>query len=113
MGECDGLVFYIMQDDVTLTLSPRELVLICVPSMDCLYISLASETSEKILVQMQSLFSSRTNLYRGEGGTTVVDRHIESMRRSLNNSTVRPQIRAKNKNKEGKEEVEYLNHVSH
>jgi len=111
VGECDGLVFYIMQDDVTLTLSPRELVLICVPSMDCLYISLASETSEKILVQMQSIFSSRTNLYRGEGGTTVVDRHIESIRRSLNNSTVRPETMAKNKYQDGKEEDDDLKHV--
>lgn len=100
VGECDGLVFYIMQDDVTLPLSPREVVLICIPSMDCLYISLSSETDEETLMNMQELLSSRTNLYKGKGETTIVDKHIESIRRSVNNS-----------NKYQKDEDDDLKHV--
>ena len=69
VGECDGVMFYVMNEDVTFSISQTELALICVPSMECLYLSLASAGSdcaveEHVLLHIQGLFAARTNLYQ-------------------------------------------------
>ncbi len=75
IGECDGVMFYVTGDDVTLILSRTELTLICVPSLDCLYLSLPDAVEEHILLHIQGLFAARTNLY--EAGAMIHKKQIE------------------------------------
>jgi len=112
VGECNGLVFYVTHDDVTLTLTPTEVVLICIPSMDCLYISLSAETEERCLTQVKDLFSTRTNMYHDDGGrTTIVDKQIESIRRRIGNTSLR-HVDITNKNEEDDDDDDIQHIVS-
>jgi len=82
IGKCNGVIFYIKEDDVTLILSPSELALICVPSLDCLYLSLPDTIEEHVQLHIQGLFAARTNLY--EAGDMVRKEQIELIRRGEN-----------------------------
>lgn len=75
IGECDGVIFYVTEDDVTLLLSQTELTLICFPSLDCLYLSLPDAMEEHVLLHLQGLFAARTNLY--EAGAMIHKKQIE------------------------------------
>jgi hypothetical protein len=79
IGECDGVIFYVTEEDITLTLSQTELTLICVPSLDCLYISLPAATEEHILLHIQGLFVARTNMY--DAGKILHEEQIQLIRR--------------------------------
>lgn len=79
IGKCDGVIFYIKEDDVTLILSPSELALICVPSLDCFYLSFPGTIEECLQLHIQGLFAARTNFY--EAVQMIHKEQIELIRR--------------------------------
>lgn len=88
VGECNGVIFYVTNQDVTLTLSSTELVLICNPALDCLYISFPANEE---LSHIHALFAARTNIYQAGGGGIIHKEQIESIQRSC--SSLRNQLK--------------------
>lgn len=57
IGECDGILFYIMKDDVVLKLSSRIYTLL-LPE-DCISISLPEDASDEAVLYMEGIFAAR------------------------------------------------------
>jgi len=101
VGECDGVIFYVTNQDVTLTLSSTELVLICNPALDCLYISFPANEE---LSHIHALFAARTHTYQSEEGGIINKEQMESIQHSCSS------LRSSNQDKDtdGIGNVEHL-----